>query len=98
MANVEFQDESGAGESYGVPKRVLYSRYESSEQPPGMARFLIRFGLVKSEQTATYILLGLAILFFAASAYFFFFSGSSSKSVISQPNSVVPAAGPSASF
>lgn len=40
---------------------------------PGMARWLMKIGIVKSENTAGMLLIVIMILAFAASIYFFFF-------------------------
>lgn len=42
-------------------RNVLYGRFESSNKTPGVVEMLMRFGIAKTREQATYVLLGLII-------------------------------------
>ena len=58
--SVEFQENEDMGTS--ANKRILYSRFQSSNQVPKVIHFLIRIGLAKNENQANYILIGFFVL------------------------------------
>lgn len=74
MSDVEFEEEQLATTPL-YKSRVIFGE----AAVPGMARFLIKIGLAKTERQAGFMLLGTTILFFAASifvlVYFVFGSG-----------------------
>ena len=68
MSEVEFDNSESQS-------KMLYSKWQASNEQPMMVRWLINKGIVKNAAQANMILLGIAIVAFALSLYFFFFAG-----------------------
>ncbi len=66
MPDVQFNDETSQ-DLYQFRSRTILGEART----PGMVRWLMRHGLVKTEKGAGVILIIIAIIAFAASAYFF---------------------------
>ncbi len=81
MADVEFEQEEGAGfnpqRMHVPPSYNVYGGFSQSGPQGGswLVRAVIKTGLARDMVQANYILIGVAALFFVVSIYFFFFSG-----------------------
>jgi hypothetical protein len=65
--SVEFNDGSRQGS-------VLYGRFQAASDQPKMVAWLIKKGIVKSEDGANKLLIGVVFVCIAASLYFFYYA------------------------
>ena len=61
---VEFNDEQN-------PNRVLYGRFTESNQAPKLVTWLLKLHIVKNQDQANKVLIGIALLAFLTSFFFF---------------------------
>ncbi len=64
MANVEFEETLGSM----APSRT----FTAEDRAPGMAKFLIKTGVIKNSAQATYVLIGIILASLAISALFLY--------------------------
>jgi hypothetical protein len=69
MSDVQFNEEN-VNTGHG---RILYSRFETTDQTPKMVGLIMKFGLAKDESRANYILIGIIVVCWIVFAYFIFF-------------------------
>jgi len=81
MPNVEFEE--GGGEGLGE-KKILYSRFQPSNNVPTLVRLILKAGIVKTQQQADFLLLGTVIVFVALTAFTFYQSSRSNLSEASK--------------
>ena len=69
MSNVEFEE--GGGEGLGE-KKILYSRFDLSNNIPTLVRFLLKTRVVRTRRQADFVLLGIVIVFVALTILTFY--------------------------
>ena len=79
MSDVEFEDRSFAADRFNVTSRPV----------PVLVRFLMKIGLVETEDQGNYVLIGIAVCAFALAVWVFKDALAAPKPAVSQ--NVVPA-------
>jgi hypothetical protein len=66
MPQVEFNNENSPS--------ALYSKFQSSAQPPGIVQWMVSKGIAKTYETANMILLAITIIFVLVAVYLIYIS------------------------
>ncbi|MEI6553575.1 MAG: hypothetical protein WCO09_03335 [bacterium] len=88
MSNIEFND--GSANASPTRESLLYSRFQRSADRPTIVSFLIKKGVVKSENSANIALLIVSALFFLSAVALIYFYFYYTPPAVSRQNRVPP--------